>query len=83
MNRTICQSNGYDLHFTKADEDIFRSYKEAEKELILATYKKLRDRNGIFASNQNKYVEGINSFNQFDSILMEQKLATKEFLNNE
>ena len=71
-----------EYHKTSSDgmHLIFRDYKELktyEKEFLLLNlkyYKQHRDKYGIYASNQDKYVSSIKELNDFDSKYMENML---------
>jgi hypothetical protein len=72
LMRTIFNSDGTQLHFTDADEDLYQTYKASERLLMLSMYERLKQRNGVWASNQNKYVPSVDDLNDSDSRVMEE-----------
>ena len=73
----ICDTAGINLVFP--DDDLHKQYKEALERLQVQTYKSIRDKYGVFASNQNAFVESVEQFNNMDSTHME-KLYKKYYL---
>ena len=69
MNRMITGSDG--LHLEFKDEDLFREYEEALERLHVMTYGKIRDKYGIWAGNQGKFVRSRHQMNEWDSKHME------------
>lgn len=69
MIRTIFSSDGFELHF-KCNE-LYKEYEDAHRRLVIETYKKIRAKHGIWASNQNKFVSTPEELNDWDSRLME------------
>ena len=53
---TLISSDGYNLRLTNSE---YRQYKQEELLLWLKYYHIERETRGIFASNQNKYVNNI------------------------
>lgn len=62
---TIASSDGYSLHFNTKEE--YLSYKADELALFLKHHNILKDKYGIWASNQNRYVSTVNDLNILDS----------------
>lgn len=69
MLRTISSSDGFELHF-KCNEQ-YKEYVYAHRQLIIETYKKIRAKHGIWASNQNKFVSDPSELKEWDSKFME------------
>ena len=69
MMTTISSSNGVTLVF--ADEEMLKEYADNLEVLQVETYKKIRDRYGIFAGNQNVYVDDRDKMNDADPKYME------------
>jgi hypothetical protein len=67
--RTISSSEGEQLHFP--DRLLYAEYKEAEKQLYIITYKKIREKYGVWATNQNKFVSEPSKLKEWDSRYME------------
>jgi len=74
--RTIYSTNGTNLHFEISDKDLYDQYIKEEEMLLVKYYKLLRNRHGIYAGNQDKYVSSIDQLNDWDGKTME-KLAAK------
>jgi hypothetical protein len=68
MKHTIACSSGYLLHLT--EEQMIR-YKAAERALMIQFYLEERAANGIWASNQGKYVKNRKQLQRFDGRFME------------
>lgn len=62
---TITSSDYGSLHFVTREE--YEEYKADEQELFIKHTRKLRDRYGYYAGNQDKYVPSLDDFNNFDS----------------
>jgi hypothetical protein len=62
---TIASSDGNSLHFKTTEE--YLEYKEDELRLFFKHHLILKDKYGIWASNQNKYVDSVDDLNDFDS----------------
>lgn len=70
MSKTIINSSdGTTLIFH--DKELLEEYEAAHKKLIAVTYKKIRDKYGIWASNQDKFVPSQALLNGHDSKFME------------
>lgn len=67
--RTIFNSDGMVLHFT--NHKMYLEYEKERRQLDIKYYKKIRDQNGIWASNQNKFVSSKDDLNDWDSLYME------------
>ena len=66
---TISSSDGISLHFPTEEE--LAEYEEKLKELQIATYIKIREKHGIWADNQNKFVKTREELRYADSLFME------------
>lgn len=67
MTKYICATSDKDepdLHFTN-NLDYLR-LKEAERELKMIAYAGIRNREGIYASNQDKFVSHVDELNEWD-----------------
>ena len=69
MRATISDSNGMTLVFQC--EALLKEYNDNLELLKIQTYKKIRDKHGIFAGNQNKFVESRSDLNKRDPMTME------------
>jgi hypothetical protein len=49
------------------DEELYEDYKKAKHAMEMEAYAKIRAKYGIFASNQNKFVDAISQFNKYDN----------------
>ncbi len=67
--RTIFSSDGIALHFT--NHKMYLEYEKERRQLDIKYYKKIRDQNGIWASNQDKFVSSKDDLNDWDSMYME------------
>ena len=65
---TEFSSDGLSLHLS---ESLFREYEKEHRALVLKYYAIQRDKFGVWASNQNKFVGSRDQFNKLDSTLME------------
>jgi len=74
MKHIISDSAGITLIFTETD--LLKEYEAAQELLAVTTYKKIRDRHGIYASNQDKFVVSPNHLNDWDSKIMENLLSS-------
>ncbi|MCH9712863.1 MAG: hypothetical protein K0U20_09590 [Proteobacteria bacterium] len=79
MPYSISRSDCYNLNFP--DDDLYEQYQKAERELALHFYKMIREKHGIWATNQNKFVGSLEELKQLDCTFMEDKL--KEFENKD
>lgn len=70
MNIVSC-SSGVRLVFITEDEDLRLKHEQDQEALNIRTYKAIRDRHGIWASNQNKFVKTRDDLNDMDSKHME------------
>lgn len=68
-------SDGSLLQFE--DRDMYEQYKADEQALLLKYYKKIRERYGIWASNQGKFVATLEELNDWDSKTMENLFAKR------
>jgi len=69
----VFSSNGTSLEFTKNDTDLYSLYQLECRQLDDRYYAMLRKRNGVYASNQGKYVESPDQLNPYDGHLMEDR----------
>ena len=69
MQATIGFSDGTILVFQ--DQEQLKEYKDNLELLKVETYKKIRDRYGVFAGNQNKFVKNRCDLNRYDPMVME------------
>ena len=72
IHHVICGTSG-SLHFPTTE--LKQEYEQAEEKLLVAMYKKIRDKYGIWASNQDKFVLTKDQFNNWDNPFMEQLYA--------
>lgn len=70
MATSISSSNGTFLRFETKEEA--QEYERAELLLMLKFYAKQREKYGVWASNQSRYLKEGEVFNPFDNALMEQ-----------
>jgi hypothetical protein len=70
---TISSSDGTSLVFP--DREILKAYEKDELLLKLRYYKRIRDKYGIWASNQGKFVGSPGDLNDWDGRKMEMLLA--------
>lgn len=77
----IFSSDGKVLHFEATDTDLYEDYEKEKEALLVKYYKLLRDRNGIYAENQGKYVSSVDKLNGCDSKVME-NLYSKYYKEN-
>ena len=63
-------SSGLRLNFKTQEE--YDDYEQEEEMLVFTQYKKLRDKYGVWATNQNCYVRNRIDFNPMDSTFMEE-----------
>lgn len=61
----ISSSDGHSLHFKTHEEYV--AYKKDALELFWKHHNILKEKYGIWASNQNKYVESVDDLNDLDS----------------
>lgn len=82
--KTITCSDGSlpSLHFP--DDEVsklhYERFKEEEKNLYCRYYGYLRAFHGVFASNQNKYVESVDKLNSFDQESVQDEKLYAEWL---
>lgn len=69
MMYTISCSDGITLKFS--DKEMYNRYIAEEKQLKIKYYLEIRAKYGIWASNQDKFVNSIDDFNSWDSRYME------------
>ncbi len=69
MNATISSSDGTVLVFQCQEQ--LKEYQNNLELLKVETYKKIRDKHGVFAGNQNKFVKNRCDLNKRDSMVME------------
>lgn len=67
--RKIFSSDGLVLVFP--DDDIYEEYKKELELLEVKTYKSIRNKYGVWAGNQNKFVKDRDDLNDWDSKCME------------
>jgi hypothetical protein len=67
--RTISSSNGVTLVFP--DDELAKEYADNLELLHIQTYKKIRDKYGVFAGNNNKFVESRENLSAHDPRFME------------
>ncbi len=72
IKRSIVRSSGISLNFP--DEELYIEHQRKEEELYLQTYIKIRNKYGIWASNQGKFVKTPEELNEWDN-----KTAEREF----
>ena len=65
--RSICGE--YSLHFP--DPDLYLEFCRAERALHIEFYKKIRAKYGIWAGNQDGFVQRRSDMNEYDSLKME------------
>lgn len=73
MATIISSSDGTYLRFETRDEE--REYKADLEEVQMRAYHRQRERHGVWASNQDRYVARIEHFNQWDRRDMEFRYA--------
>ena len=80
---TISNSDGSSLHFTDNDEDLYYLYKYESKKLDDLFYALLRQRNGVYADNQGRYLKPPETLNSIDSKEMEERftLLNRDIIN--
>ena len=61
----IASSDGHSLHFNTTEE--YLAYEKDEMELFWKHHNILKEKYGIYASNQGKYVESVDDLNDWDS----------------
>ena len=64
---TVVSSEGNSLNFVTQEE--YDEYQKDELELFKHHHSKLKNKYGIWASNQNRYVDSIQDLNDWDSRL--------------
>ena len=69
FNIVISNSDGTELHFL--DKELYEEYKKEEKELLIKYYLKIRERYGVWAGNQGKFVDSADQLNDWDEDTME------------
>ena len=69
MVKTIAGSDG--LHLRFMDEESYREYKRELELVNVKAYKRTRDEHGIWAGNQNKFVDCYEDMNEWDTKDME------------
>lgn len=69
MIHCISSSGGLSLRFP--DDDLYQEYLKAEELLNVRAYAAVRDRYGIWAGYQNKFVQSREEMNDWDSKYME------------
>ena len=69
MMRIIHSSDGISIHFTS--NKMYSEYHKEHLELDKRYYRKIREENGIWASNQNKFVPNKEMLKEWDSRYME------------
>jgi len=75
----VSQSDGILLVFE--NESLLKEYEKKLLELQIHMYKKIRETSGIWATNQDKFVNSIDQFNNFDSHYMENLSSISGNLN--
>ena len=61
----ISSSDGYSLHFMTTEE--YEEYEKDERELFWKHYNILKEKYGVYATNQGKYVDSVDDLNELDS----------------
>lgn len=73
MATTISSSDGTYLRFETREE--LREYEADLHEVQMRAYHRQRQRHGVWASNQDKFVASVDQFNQWDQRHMEGRYA--------
>ncbi len=76
IKHIVSNSNDVSLHFLVEDEEDWYLYKQAEKNLNMSFFLRLRLKHGYWAGSQNCYVDSKDKFNFFDSLYDESLLAS-------
>ncbi len=74
-DKTIFDSSGMILVFPAKDKDLHDAFIKESKKLENKYYRLLRKRNGIYATNQGKYVSDVSKLNDWDSRIMEERVS--------
>jgi len=69
---TISSSDGTSLHFP--DASLYVEYNKARFDLDNEFYLKIRARHGIWAGNQDKFVNSLDELNEWDCDIMENRI---------
>lgn len=73
---TVTSSDGSVLQFE--DFEMYEQYNAEKQALLVKYYKKIREKHGIWASNQGKFVASPLELNSGDSKVMENLLTSFE-----
>lgn len=65
----VCGASGISLNFP--EDEMYEKYKREREILDVKTYKEIRDKYGIYASNQSMFVNNRSELNEWDGKYME------------
>lgn len=72
----VLGSNGVELHFP--DKEMYDRYQEDCKKLAVKYYREIREKHGVWASNQNKFVPTADALRPADCRYMEDLAGFEE-----